>query len=52
MPIEVVYCKSKPYVYNEIVIDCAVPPEYCMYVKKNIGDCKDWLKETHPDLYL
>ena len=31
--------------------DCTVPPEYCMYVKKDTTDCKSWLKETHPELY-
>lgn len=28
-----------------------MPPEYCMYVKKNNTECKEWLKEAHPELY-
>jgi density-regulated protein len=40
MPIEVVYCKI-----------CGIPPEYCMFDKKDSSECKEWLKNTHPELF-
>lgn len=33
------------------MIVCTVPPEFCKYARKNIGECKAWLEETHPDLF-
>lgn len=39
-PIDVIYCRV-----------CGIPPEYCMFDKKDSSECKDWLKKTHPDLF-
>jgi hypothetical protein len=39
-PIEMVYCKV-----------CGVPPEYCMFEKKDSSECKTWVKQTHPELF-
>jgi hypothetical protein len=39
-PIEVVYCKI-----------CGIPPEYCMFEKKDSSECKAWVRATHPELF-
>ena len=40
MPIEVIYCKV-----------CGVPPEYCMFDKKDSSECKALVLATHPELH-
>lgn len=40
MPIDVIYCRV-----------CGIPPEYCMFDKKDSSECKEWLKKTHPELF-
>ena len=32
-------------------IVCGVPPEYCMFDKKDSSECKAWVLAAHPDLY-
>lgn len=55
-PLEVIYCKSKLIFLVCIsslflVLGCGLPPEYCSFGQKDISACKEWLKETHPDLF-
>ncbi|KAJ7620127.1 translation initiation factor SUI1 [Roridomyces roridus] len=38
-PVSMVYCKV-----------CSYPPEYCEF-GAHLTKCKEWLKETHPDLF-
>lgn len=39
-PMEVIYCRV-----------CGVPPEYCMFDKKDSTECKAWVLANHPDLH-
>lgn len=39
-PLKVVYCRV-----------CGIPPEYCMFDKKDSSECKTWLQNTHPVLF-
>ncbi|GLB34972.1 putative translation machinery-associated protein 22 [Lyophyllum shimeji] len=38
-PVQVLYCAV-----------CSYPPEYCEF-GSSLTKCKEWIKETHPDLY-
>ena len=39
-PLLVLYCPK-----------CDVPPEYCSFVKKDLTECKEWLKEASPAMF-
>ena len=39
-PLQTVYCRI-----------CGIPPEYCMFSKKDFSECKEWIKTAHPDLF-
>ncbi|TNV73834.1 hypothetical protein FGO68_gene6770 [Halteria grandinella] len=39
-PLQVVYCRV-----------CGVPPEYCMFDKKDSTECKAWVLANHPELH-
>jgi hypothetical protein len=39
-PLQVVYCRV-----------CGVPPEYCMFDKKDSSECKAWVLANHPELH-
>ena len=39
-PMEVIYCRV-----------CGVPPEYCMFDKKDSSECKAWVLQSHPALH-
>ena len=36
---------------NDDGIVCSLPPEYCMIDKKDFTECKNWVRDNHPDLY-
>jgi len=40
MPIDIIYCKV-----------CGVPPEYCMFDKKDSSECKAWVLANYPELH-
>lgn len=39
-PVDMVYCRI-----------CGIPPEYCMFDKKDFSECKQWVKTAHPELF-
>ncbi len=39
-PVDMVYCRV-----------CGIPPEYCMFDKKDYSECKQWVKTAHPELF-
>ena len=39
-PLDVVYCRV-----------CGVPPEYCMFDKKDSSECKAWVLANHPEIH-
>lgn len=51
MPREVIYCRGKNLKESNICIVCGVPPEYCMFDKKDSSECKAWVLATHPELH-
>lgn len=30
---------------------CGIPPEFCMFDKKDFSECKQWVKTAHPELF-
>ena len=59
-PVQVLYCagKSNPLIsptywssteQNHQSV-CSYPPEYCEF-GEHLTRCKEWLKDSHPDLY-
>lgn len=38
-------------IFSFEILECGLPPEYCMFGQKDSSACQEWLKANHPALY-